>query len=128
MATKSRINFSCRMHVTHLHNFLFFNFDPLYLKKSSRTPIDIYAVFDQFEDAELENDVKTGTGNGYRCHFVEKPNFWVFFLRGTKLKYLSMFQFSTKMANFWHDDSRHVCLQNATKSLFKSSRNSLHNF
>jgi len=33
-----------------------------------------------------------------------------FFLKGTKLKYLPMVQFSTKMANFWRDGSRHVCL------------------
>jgi len=59
--------------------------------------------------------VKTGTGSSYRRHFAEKPHFGVFFLRGTKLKYLSMFQFSTKMTNFWSDDSRHVCLQNVTK-------------
>ena len=62
-----------------------------YLKKSSAYLIDIYVVFDHIAETEFKNEVKTGTGSSYRRHFAEKPHFWVFFLRGTKLKYLSMF-------------------------------------
>jgi len=45
----------------------------------SRTRIDIYVVFDNFEDKEFKNEVKTVTGSSYQRHFSEKSHFWVFF-------------------------------------------------
>jgi len=42
---------------------------------SATHAIDIYVVFDQFEDAKFKNEVKTGTGSSFRRHFGKKPNF-----------------------------------------------------
>jgi len=50
--------------------------------KLSRTPIGIYVAFDQCEDEEFKNEVKTGTENSYQRHFAGKLHFWVFFSQG----------------------------------------------
>ena len=42
-------------------------FAPKYLKKSSAYLIDIYVLFDEIGDAELKNEVKTGTGSSFRA-------------------------------------------------------------
>ena len=125
MATNSRINFSCRMHVTHLHNF--FNFStltPNISKKLSRTPIDIYVVFDQFEDAEFENDVKTGIGSSYRRHFAENRIFGCFFLRGQNLNIFQCFSFQRKRPIFGVMVADMCAYKMQQKFLFKRSHNS----
>jgi len=113
------------MHVTHLHNFYNFQLSPLISQNIVNITIDIYVVFDQLEDAKFENEVKTGTRSSYRRHFAQKPHFWVFFLSGTKLKYLSMFQFSTKMTNFRVKVADMCAYKRPQKLLFQSARNSL---
>jgi len=46
-------------------------------KKSSAYLIDIYVLFDQIREAELKNEMKTGTGSSFPRHFGEKRHFRV---------------------------------------------------
>jgi len=39
---------------------------------------DFYVLFDQIGDAEVKNEVKTGTGSSFPRNLSEKPNFRVF--------------------------------------------------
>jgi len=46
-------------------------------KKSSAYLIDIYVLFDHIREAELKNEMKTGTGSSFPRHFGEKRHFWM---------------------------------------------------
>jgi len=43
------------------------------MKISERLCVNMYAISNKIEGEEYESEVKTGNGNGFICHFGEKP-------------------------------------------------------